>query len=233
MMRREADFFAEEDERRQAIATLSNAADDLMVSYNGTLEDNASLLDESTRQKLAALAETVKACAANEDVEVQDFQTAVDALQQGLLDIGRAVYGGADDQPSASTSSDSKAATPDSAPTPSAGAGGSGSDGDGKASNSGSEMDGDAAERERHSTQEILEGLEDLIDRPTVHGTAIADPAEMSATAKGVTPEDRPAAADPMGNLLDDLDLGMDLGEEEEMGYDSATVTADYEAIED
>ncbi|MEM1426707.1 MAG: Hsp70 family protein, partial [Cyanobacteria bacterium P01_H01_bin.130] len=210
MMRREADFFAEEDQRRQAIVTLQNTADNLLGSYDTTLEENAALLDGPPREKLATYVAQVKQAMANDDIEVEDFQEAVDALQQGLLDIGRSVYGGQDEPKKAAVGNSPAVSSPPSpAPAP---------------------QPQPEPTEEQSLTQEMLEGLEDLIDSPT-DGTMVADAAAMQATAKGVSPSDRPNTADPLGDLGDDLDLGLDLGEDLE--FDSATVTADYEAIED
>ncbi len=215
MMRREADFFAEEDQRRQAIAVLRNEAENLIVSYEGALEDNAALLDDIARQNLLTLVNRVRAASANDEVEESEFQEAVDELRQGLLDIGRSVYGETDDR--------KKADSPKPAPAPTPAPAATGEDG--------------YDNRDNHSTEEILEGLEGLIDSPA-DATRVADPAMMSATAQGVSPGDN-SSSDELGDDLDlggdDLDLGgddfdLDLGDD--MDYDSATVTADYEAIE-
>ncbi|MEM1426703.1 MAG: molecular chaperone DnaK, partial [Cyanobacteria bacterium P01_H01_bin.130] len=193
MMRREADFFAEEDERRQAIVTLQNTADNLLSSYNTTLEENAALLDGPTREKLAAYVAQVQQAMANDEIEVEDFQGAVDALQQGLLDIGRSVYGQGDEPKKAPPGTPpAVSAPPSSAPAP--------------------PPQSEGSKEEQSLTQEMLEGLEDLIDTPT-DGTMVADPAAMAATAQGGSPGDRPSSADPLGDLGDDLDLGLDLGE--------------------
>ncbi len=215
MMRREADFFAEEDQRRQAIAALRNEAENLIVSYEGALEDNAALLDEITRQNLLTLVNRVRSASANDEVEENEFQEAVDELRQGLLDIGRSVYGEADDRKKAAASKPTVTAAPAASPAPA------------------SAPSGSHENRDHHSTEEILEGLEDLIDGPS-DATRVADPAMMSATAQGGSPGNSPSSGDS-SDLEDDLDLGgddfdLDLGDD--LDYDSATVTADYEAIE-
>lgn len=119
-MRREAEVFAEEDDRRRQVAELKNRADNLFYSYEATIRDNADLLDEGLKADLDAKATHLRNAFNNRKVTPEQLQAHIDALQSALFDIGSNLYREADTSTEAMdrSASESAASGAGSAPRP-------------------------------------------------------------------------------------------------------------------
>jgi molecular chaperone DnaK len=91
-MRLEAETYADEDGRRRQIAELTNRADNLFYSYEATLRDHGSLLDEATRTNLEERAAQLRAAINTSSIDVATFQGCIDALQEAIFAVGTNVY---------------------------------------------------------------------------------------------------------------------------------------------
>jgi molecular chaperone DnaK len=91
-MRQEAEAFADEDDRRRALAELVNRADNLFYSYEATLRDHGTTLDEATRTELDAKASQLRAVTHDPNIQPQEFQGYIDALQSALFAVGSNLY---------------------------------------------------------------------------------------------------------------------------------------------
>ena len=91
-MRSEAEVYAEEDDRRMAIAELQNTAESLFYSYESTLRDNIELtntsLNESADAKRAELEEILK----RPDATPEQVKACLDEFQKAVLAIGASMY---------------------------------------------------------------------------------------------------------------------------------------------
>ncbi len=91
-MRLEAETYADEDGRRRQLAELTNRADNLFYSYEATLRDHGSLLDEATRADLDEKVNQLRAATHNPSIDVATFQACIDALQTAIFAVGTNVY---------------------------------------------------------------------------------------------------------------------------------------------
>ncbi|MFM7529847.1 MAG: molecular chaperone DnaK [Nodosilinea sp.] len=90
-MRLDAEVFADDDNRRRQLADLVNRADNLFYSYEATLRENATFMDEAARAELDNKAEELRH-ALHTATQPQDLQHHIDALQSALFTVGANLY---------------------------------------------------------------------------------------------------------------------------------------------
>jgi molecular chaperone DnaK len=95
-MRVEAETYADEDERRRQLAELTNRADNLFYSYEATLRDHGSLLDDEARAALETKASELRAATHDPSIDILTFQACIDALQASIFAVGANLYREAD-----------------------------------------------------------------------------------------------------------------------------------------
>ena len=97
-MRQQAELFSGEDQRRKELVKLKNQANNLLFTYDSTLQDNANLLSE----KLIALAnqkvEQLQTAMNNPNMSPTQFKTLLDDFQQTIFAIGTNVYNQVDNK---------------------------------------------------------------------------------------------------------------------------------------
>ncbi|MDP5017235.1 MAG: Hsp70 family protein, partial [Dolichospermum sp.] len=91
-MRKQAELFAEEDQRRKELVELKNQADNLLFSYASTLRDNRNLLSESLIVLANDKVEQLQKVMNNPHTSPADFKTLLEDFQQTLFAIGTDVY---------------------------------------------------------------------------------------------------------------------------------------------
>jgi molecular chaperone DnaK len=91
-MRQEADVYAEDDRRRKQLVELRNQADSLFYSYESTIRDNGSLINDALKTQAGERVAELKTAIADPKITVEDMKQRLDALQQTLFAIGAAVY---------------------------------------------------------------------------------------------------------------------------------------------
>ena len=109
-MRSEAEVYAEEDDRRVAIAELQNTAESLFYSYESTLRDNVELTNTPLNDTADVKRAELEAMLKRPDATPEEVKACLDEFQQAVLAIGASMY---EQGPAGSTSSD-----PAPSPTP-------------------------------------------------------------------------------------------------------------------
>jgi molecular chaperone DnaK len=97
-MRQAAEVFAEEDKRRKELVELKNQAENLFLSYEGTLKDNGDLIAEEMKTLANEKAKQLQAVMANSNISIPEFQQNLDEFQKTLFAIGANVYNRANSQ---------------------------------------------------------------------------------------------------------------------------------------
>ena len=97
-MRKQAELFSGEDQRRKELVKLKNQANNLLFTYASTLRDNANLLSE----KLIALAnqkvEQLQTAMNNPNMSATQLKTLLEDFQQTIFAIGTNVYNQVDNK---------------------------------------------------------------------------------------------------------------------------------------
>ena len=97
-MRKQAELFSGEDQRRKELVELKNQANNLLFTYASTLRDNANLLSE----KLIALAnqkvEQLQTAMNNPNMSPTQLKTLLEDFQQTIFAIGTNVYNQVDNE---------------------------------------------------------------------------------------------------------------------------------------
>jgi molecular chaperone DnaK len=91
-MRREAEMYADEDDRRRLLVDLKNRAENLFYSYEATIRDNGSFLDDSLKASLEEKAAQLRAAMANRAIAVEELRDHIEALQSSLFSVGSTLY---------------------------------------------------------------------------------------------------------------------------------------------
>ncbi|MBE9006431.1 molecular chaperone DnaK [Fortiea sp. LEGE XX443] len=97
-MRQEAEVFAEEDKKRKEFVDLKNQADNLLISYESTLKDNANFIGDQMKTLANEKFVQLQAVMTNSGISLQEFQNCLDDFQQTLFAIGSDVYNRANSQ---------------------------------------------------------------------------------------------------------------------------------------
>ncbi|MEY3332691.1 MAG: hypothetical protein RLZZ176_991 [Cyanobacteriota bacterium] len=91
-MRKQAEIFAEEDQRRKELVELKNQADNLLFSYASTLRDNRSFLSDKLINLANEKAAELQAAMNNSNISPPNFKVLLEDFQQTLFAIGTDVY---------------------------------------------------------------------------------------------------------------------------------------------
>jgi molecular chaperone DnaK len=92
-MRREAETYAEEDQRRRQLVEARNQSDSLLYNYDKTLQEHGNRLSEARIQRGAQVAGTLRALLANDNVDLATLRNAMEELRAVLLEMGSEIYG--------------------------------------------------------------------------------------------------------------------------------------------
>ena len=91
-MRKQAEIFAQEDQRRKELVELKNQADNLLFSYASTLRDNRSFLSDKLINLANEKAAELQAAMNNPNISPPNFKVLLEDFQQTLFAIGTDVY---------------------------------------------------------------------------------------------------------------------------------------------
>ncbi|MFS8854921.1 MULTISPECIES: molecular chaperone DnaK [unclassified Synechococcus] len=92
-MRREAEAYAEEDQRRRQLVEARNQSDSLLYNYDKTLQEHGNRLSEARIQRGAQVAGRLRALLANDNVDLATLRNAMEELRAVLLEMGGEIYG--------------------------------------------------------------------------------------------------------------------------------------------
>ena len=101
-MRKQAELFAEEDQRRKELVALKNQANNLLFTYNSTLRDNPDLVSEQLIAVANQKVEQLQAAMNNSNLSPGKFKTLLEDFQQTIFAIGTDVYNQASEEHSKS-----------------------------------------------------------------------------------------------------------------------------------
>ena len=101
-MRKQAELFAEEDQRRKELVALKNQANNLLFIYNSTLRDNPDLVSEQLMAVANQKVEQLQAAMNNSNLSPGKFKTLLEDFQQTIFAIGTDVYNQASEEDSKS-----------------------------------------------------------------------------------------------------------------------------------
>jgi molecular chaperone DnaK len=91
-MRKQAEAFSEDDQRRKELVELTNQANNLLSSYNSTVQDNPNLVNEQLINLANQKVEELQMAMSNPNISVPKFKTLLDDFQQAIFAIGTEVY---------------------------------------------------------------------------------------------------------------------------------------------
>ena len=91
-MRKQAEAFSEDDQRRKELVELTNQANNLLSSYNSTVQDNPNLVNEQLINLANQKVEELQMAMRNPNISVPKFKTLLDDFQQAIFAIGTDVY---------------------------------------------------------------------------------------------------------------------------------------------
>jgi len=91
-MRKQAEAFSEDDQRRKELVELTNQANNLLSSYNSTVQDNPNLVNEQLINLANQKVEELQIAMRNPNISVPKFKTLLDDFQQAIFAIGTELY---------------------------------------------------------------------------------------------------------------------------------------------
>ena len=97
-MRKQAELFSGEDQRRKELVELKNQANNLLFTYASTLRDNANLLSEQLIASANQKVEQLQRAMNNPNMSPTQFKTLLEDFQQTIFAIGTNVYNQVDNE---------------------------------------------------------------------------------------------------------------------------------------
>jgi molecular chaperone DnaK len=97
-MRKQAELFSGEDQRRKELVKLKNQANNLLFTYASTLRDNANLVSEQLIASANQKVEQLQRAMNNPNMSPTQFKTLLEDFQQTIFAIGTNVYNQVDNE---------------------------------------------------------------------------------------------------------------------------------------
>ena len=97
-MRKQAELFSGEDQRRKELVELKNQANNLLFTYASTLRDNANLLSEQLIALANQKVEQLQTAMNNPNMSPTQLKTLLEDFQQTIFAIGTNVYNQVDNK---------------------------------------------------------------------------------------------------------------------------------------
>jgi molecular chaperone DnaK len=91
-MRKQAELFSEEDQKRKELVELKNQANNLLFTYAVTLRDHPNLLSEQLTVLTSQKVEELQVAMSNPKMSPAKFKTLLEDFQQTIFAIGTDVY---------------------------------------------------------------------------------------------------------------------------------------------
>ncbi|MDJ0693625.1 molecular chaperone DnaK [Mastigocoleus sp. MO_188.B34] len=104
-MRNEAEVYAEDDKRRKELVELRNQAENLLLGYKSTLNDNSESIGESVKVLAQEKLSNLRTAMADDRTSVAEFKQRLEDFQESLFALGAEVYNKVKDRTSDSTGS--------------------------------------------------------------------------------------------------------------------------------
>ncbi|MFN5953656.1 MAG: molecular chaperone DnaK [Dolichospermum sp.] len=91
-MRKQAELFAQEDQKHKELVELKNQADKLLFSYATTLEENHNLLNEQVINLTNDKVNQLKTAISDPNMSLTELKTLLEDFQQTLFAVGANIY---------------------------------------------------------------------------------------------------------------------------------------------
>lgn len=91
-MRKQAELFAQEDQKHKELVELKNQADKLLFSYATTLEENHNLLNEQVINLTNDKVNQLKTAISDPNISLTQLKTLLEDFQQTLFAVGANIY---------------------------------------------------------------------------------------------------------------------------------------------
>lgn len=91
-MRKQAELFAQEDQKHQELVELKNQADKLLFSYATTLGENHNLLNEQAINLVNDKVNQLKTAMSDPNMSLTELKTLLEDFQQTLFAVGANIY---------------------------------------------------------------------------------------------------------------------------------------------
>ncbi|MBD2136876.1 molecular chaperone DnaK [Anabaena sp. FACHB-1237] len=91
-MRKQAELYGKEDQRRRELVQLKNQGDNLLISYRNSLRDNAGLFDEKLTKTADKKAVQLQMAMINPSIAPAKLRNILEEFQETLFAIGADVY---------------------------------------------------------------------------------------------------------------------------------------------
>ncbi|KST62684.1 molecular chaperone DnaK [Mastigocoleus testarum] len=91
-MRNEAEVYAEDDKRRRELVELRNQAENLLLGYKSTLDDNSESIGESVKVLAEEKLSSLRTAMADDRTSVAEFKQRLEDFQESLFALGTEVY---------------------------------------------------------------------------------------------------------------------------------------------
>jgi molecular chaperone DnaK len=96
-MRKQAEVFSEEDQRRKELVELKNQANNLLFTYASTLRDHPNLVSEQLTDLANQKVEQLQMAMNNPNMSPAKFKTLLEDFQQTIFALGTDIYNQAND----------------------------------------------------------------------------------------------------------------------------------------
>jgi molecular chaperone DnaK len=87
-MRQQAKMYAEEDKKRKELIEIKNQADNLLISYTSTLNDNAELISEEIKDLGSQKCDSLQVAMSDPNISTVALKRIFEEFQQTLFAIG-------------------------------------------------------------------------------------------------------------------------------------------------
>lgn len=91
-MQKEADLYAEQDEKLKEVVELKNQAESLFYNYRSTLEEHDDFIDEELKEQGEKDCEALEKAIADINISYEELKEEVDAFKETLFAMGESVY---------------------------------------------------------------------------------------------------------------------------------------------
>ncbi|MDB9460563.1 Hsp70 family protein, partial [Dolichospermum circinale CS-545/17] len=91
-MRKQAELFAQQDQKHKELVELKNQADKLLFSYATTLGENHNLLNEQAINLANDKVKQIKTAMSHPNISPTQLKTLLEDFQQTLFAIGADIY---------------------------------------------------------------------------------------------------------------------------------------------
>ena len=91
-MRKEAETFAEDDQRRIQVVAFKNQADGILYSYESTLKENGESISEDLKAQASRAAKKLRSAFADRSISIEEIKNRLEVFQQTVFAMSADLY---------------------------------------------------------------------------------------------------------------------------------------------